>query len=178
MAALLGGLRVHEYRMVATVMSGAGLRVGEACVLEIGDIDAELGVIHVRCGKGEKPRDVARSPNLLRLLRDYWRTERPASPYLFTGHKTKKPLGRSVMLRALQAAKENAGIRRQVTSHMLRHSFATHLLEDGADLRVSQHLLGHSSPVTTAGYTQVTPALLGKTKLPLDTLVGRRKRSR
>lgn len=177
-AALLGALRVHKYRMVATVMYGAGLRSAEACALRVGDIDAELGVIHVRHGKGNKARDVALSPKLLGLLRDYWRIERPVAPYLFPGNKNAKPLGRAVVLRALQQARETAGIRRHVTSHMLRHSFATHLLEDGADLRVIQHLLGHSSPLTTAGYTQVSPALLGKLKLPLDTLFGRKKRVR
>jgi integrase/recombinase XerD len=169
-AALFAALRSPKYRAVAMVMYGAGLRIGEACALEVGDIDAARGVIHVRHGKGDKARDVLLSPKLLVVLRAYWRHERPPLPYLFVGQGTVQPLAHEAMRSALRRAWTDAGLKGDVTTHMLRHSFATHLLEAGTDIRVIQQLLGHSDLSTTAGYTKVAHALLARTTSPLERL--------
>ncbi len=103
-------------------------------------------------------------------LRAYWRLERPPLPYLFVGEGTGRPLGPEAVRRALEMARAEAGITRTVTAHMLRHSFATHLLEAGTDVRVIQQLLGHRDLSTTAGYTRVAHAMISKTASPLDRL--------
>ena len=168
--ALLTAFRSHKYRALAMVMYGAGLRIGEACVLEVSDIDAARGVIHVRHGKGDKPRETLLSHTLLLVLRAYWFCERPPRPYLFVGQGTGKPLAPETFRKALKKAREDAGLKGKVNAHMLRHSFATHLLEAGTDIRVIQQLLGHKDLSTTAGYTRVAHALLTKTQSPLDRL--------
>jgi len=170
--ALLEALREPRFRAVAMVMYGAGLRIAEACALETRDLDAARMVIHVRHGKGNKPRDVPLSPKLLVALRHYWRIERPAAPYLFVGKGTGLPMSHGSMSTALSRACAKAGIREHVTTHMLRHSFATHLLEAGTDIRVIQQLLGHRNLSTTAGYTKVAHATMAKTISPLDRLPG------
>jgi site-specific recombinase XerD len=175
-SALIAALRLPKYRAAAMVMYGAGLRIGEACSLEVTDIDAERGVIHVRHGKGDVPRDVPLSPKLLVVLRAYWREERPTRPFLFVGQGTGRPLSPDSLRAALQQACIDAGLNRSLTSHMLRHSFATHLLEAGTDIRVIQQLLGHKNMSTTAGYTRVAHALLAKTESPLDRLPKHRPR--
>lgn len=168
-AALFGSLRSPTCRAVGMVMYGAGLRIGEACALEVADIDATRGVIHVLRGKGAAPRDVPLSQKLLTALREYWRAERPPLPYLFVG-RTGQPLTPATVRKAFKRARAAAGLKAPVTSHMLRHSFATHLLEAGTDIRVIQQLLGHKDLSTTAGYTRVAHALLAKTRSPLDRL--------
>ncbi len=177
-AALFSALRSPKYRAIAMVMYGAGLRIAEACALEVSDIDAPRGVIHVRRGKGRKPREVMLSPKLLEILRAYWKAERPPLPFLFAGVGTGRAVSRTAMCRALKRARAVAGLKRVVTSHMLRHSFATHLLEAGTDIRVIQQLLGHNDLSTTAGYTRVAHALLRKTESPLDRLLQRESRPR
>lgn len=167
-AALFASLR-SPYRAVGMVMYGAGLRVSETCALEVTDIDATRGIIHVRRGKGAEPRDIPLSPKLLAALREYWRGERPPLPYLFVG-RTGRPLTPEAVRKAFKRGRADAGLRGPVTSHMLRHSFATHLLEAGTDIRVIQQLLGHRDLSTTAGYTRVAHALLAKTTSPLDRL--------
>ena len=176
--ALFAALRSPRFRAVAMVMYGAGLRIGEACALEVTDIDAARGVIHVRHGKGDAPRDGPLSPKLLSVLREYWRQERPPLPYLFVAHRTGRRLAPESVGKALKRARLDAGIKTKVTSHMLRHSFATHLLEGGTDIRVIQQLLGHKDLSTTAGYTRVAHALLAKTTSPLDRLPDRKRRVR
>lgn len=167
---LFAALRVLKIRAVAMVMYGAGLRVSEACALEVSDIDAPRMVIHVRHGKGDRPRDVPLSPRLLAALREYWRLERPPAPYLFIAQGSRRPLGQQSVSRAIAVARVDAGIKRHVTSHMLRHSFATHLLEAGTDVRVIQQVLGHADLGTTAGYLRVTQATMAKITSPLDRL--------
>jgi len=176
-SALLSALRSPKYRAIAMVMYGGGLRIGEACALEVNDIDAARSVIHVRHGKGDAPRDVLLSPTLLAALREYWRRERPPLPYLFVGKGTARPLAQGSVRKAMKLARAEAGISGEFTSHMLRHSFATHLLEAGTDIRVIQQLLGHKDLSTTAGYTRVAHAMLAKTTSPLDRLTIERKRS-
>jgi site-specific recombinase XerD len=168
-ASLFDALRAPKYRAVAMVMYGAGLRIAEACALEVTDIDAARRVIHVRHGKGNKPRDVVLSPRLLIALRLYWKLERPPLPFLFVGKGTRAMSPQS-MRDAIKRARADAGLRGVVTAHALRHSFATHLLEAGTDIRVIQQLLGHSRLGTTAGYTQVAHTLVAKTESPFDSL--------
>lgn len=167
--ALLAALRSLKFRTMAMVIYGAGLRIAEACSLEVGDIDAPRAVIRVRHGKGDKPREVPLSPTLYAALRAYWKQERPALPYLFVGRKG-RPLAPKSMRKALAAARQVAGIQRAVTPHMLRHSFATHILEAGTDVRLIQQLLGHRDLRTTAGYTRVAHAQLAKVPCVLKRL--------
>jgi len=168
--ALLGAMRLALYRTVALVMYGAGLRISEAIRLQVGDIDAARGVIRVRQGKGGKSREVMLSTKLLGALRTYWRAARPAQPYVFASPKTGRPVKAETVRTAMRRARQEAGLKKKVTPHMLRHSFATHLLEGGTDIRVIQHLLGHSDVDTTMRYTRVSTAMVTKTKSPLDKL--------
>lgn len=167
---LLAALETAKYRVFFTTIYAAGLRISEGCALETRDIDAARSVIVVRHGKGDKERLVMLSPRLLTILRAYWRQERPPAPYLFTG-RTGRPLNPAVARTALRLAAASAGLdRRKVTPHVLRHSFATHLLEGGTDLRVIQALLGHSRIDTTMRYVRVSTALVSRTPSPLEGL--------
>jgi site-specific recombinase XerD len=167
---------VHNARCQAVVMVlyGAGLRISEALALEVSDIDAARGVIHVRHGKGDKAREAKLSPSLYQWLRQYWARERPPAPYLFGSRKTgKAPRGETIRAALTHAAKE-AWIKKRVTPHVLRHSFATHLLEQGTDVRVVGALLGHASLQSTARYAKVTEKLVRQTPSPLDLLPQKR----
>lgn len=169
-SAILQAFEHPKHRALATVMYSTGLRVREACSLQIGDINAARMVVHVRHGKGDRPRDVPLSLALLTELRTYWKQQRPPRPYLFTAKARPAPLCSKSFTLALHKACERAGITQHVTSHMLRHSHATHLLEAGTDIRVIQRLLGHRSVSTTMGYTRVSHALMSKTISLLDRL--------
>jgi len=167
---LLTALETPKYRVFFTTLYAAGLRISEGCALETGDIDAARAVIHIRHGKGNKERLVMLSPQLLAILRAYWRQERPPAPYLFTG-QLGRPLNPAVARTALRLAAASAGLdRRKVTPHVLRHSFATHLLEAGTELRVIQVLLGHARIETTTRYVRVSTALISQTPSPLAGL--------
>jgi len=169
-ASLLAALQSPKYRVFFTTLYATGLRLKEACHLKTTDIDAARGVIHVRLAKGGKERLVMLSPKLLAILRAYWKQERPAAPYLFPT-KTKRPLDPDMARRVLHHAATAAGLNsKQVTPHVLRHSFATELLESGTDLRVIQVLLGHDNIQTTTRYARVSAALVSKAKSPLDRL--------
>lgn len=167
--ALLQNLTHPKYRVLFTTIYATGLRISEACQLQTGDIDAQRGVIHVRHGKGGSERTVMLSPRLLAILRAYWKQVRPTKPFLFTNDNG-GPLDYQTALKALKAATLAAGIAKHVTPHVLRHSFATHLLEHGTDLRTIQVLLGHNSIRTTTVYTRVSTGLIGRTQSPLDHL--------
>ena len=168
-SALLGALESTKYRVFFTTVYATGLRLNEACHLKPADIDSARGVIRV-CGKGRKERLVMLSPTLLAILRAYWRQERPQGPFLFPT-KTKRALDPDVARRVSHKAAEAAGLNsKQVTPHVLRHSFATHLLENGTELRVIQVLLGHDNIHTTTRYAQVSTVLVSKAKSPLDNL--------
>lgn len=158
-----------KQRMILMAAYAAGLRISEVVHLEVTDIDSSRMVIRVRQGKRKKDRYTILSPVLLQMLRHYWVAARPAR-YLFPGRALDRPMSVSVVQRACKDAQVKAGIDKTVTPHTLRHSFATHLLEAGTDLRVIQELLGHSSPRTTALYTHVSTKLIGQTKSPLDGL--------
>lgn len=161
-----------KYRAVVMTTYAAGLRITEACLLEPRDIDSRRGVIHVRHGKGGDNRFVMLSPRLLEVLRAYWRAQRPAGPYLFPGRRAGLPLSPDSVRHVIKAAVRRTNIAKRVTPHVLRHSFATHLLEAGADIRTIQVLLGHRTIRTTQLYTQVSTALVARTKSPLDLLPG------
>jgi site-specific recombinase XerD len=166
---LLDSFDTFKYRTLFRTIYATGLRISEACQLTTGDIDASRGVIRVRDGKGGKERLVTLSDELLRTLRAYWRVARPPAPYLFAT-ASGRPLGAKTARAALRRAAESAGISKRVTPHTLRHSFATHLLERGTDLRVIQVLLGHSSLRTTTRYTRVSAKLIAQAPSPLDLL--------
>ncbi len=175
--ALLGALVCPLYRIVALVLYGAGLRISEAVGMQVGDVDAARGVLRVR-GKGGKMREVMLSPKLLAALRTYWRAARPPQPYLFVSPKTGKPVRPATVRTAMHRARDAAGLKKRVTPHMLRHSFATHLLEDGTDVRVIQHLLGHASVATTVRYTRVNSAMVAAAESPLERLPLAKKKAR
>jgi site-specific recombinase XerD len=173
---LLGAVDGIKHRAIITTAYGAGLRITEACSLKVGDIDSERGVIHIRNGKLGRDRYVMLADSLLQGLRGYWKLVRPAGPYLFPGHG-REFISPDAVRDALNQAVTAANIKKRVTPHTLRHSFATHLLEAGESIRVIQALLGHSSIRTTARYTQVSVAEITRTKSPLDRLPTRRGRT-
>lgn len=172
--ALIRAIRKPRYQAIAMVLYGAGLRLNEAIQLEVGDIDGARGVIRVRHGKGNKEREAKLSETLYFWLRRYWDRERPPQPYLFANHQGKLPTDMTVREAVARAAKD-AKISKRVTPHILRHSFATHLLEQGTDLRVVGVLLGHASITSTARYAHVTEKLVRQTPSPLDLLPQRRR---
>jgi site-specific recombinase XerD len=147
----------------------SGLRLSEVVHLQVEDIDSGRMVIRVRRGKGAKPREVMLSARLLKVLRAYWLLERPR-PWLFPGGKPGRPLHPRSVQRVFTKARERAGLKKNVTPHVLRHAFATHLLESGTSLQAVKLLLGHRSIKTTLGYLHVTDTHLHHTKSPLDQL--------
>ena len=153
-ARLLSAVEPPKARMLLTTMYGCGLRVSEALRLEIGDIDSQRMVIHIRQSKGRKDRYVPLGSSLLSQLRDYWRAERPSS-YLFPGSQADKPWGVSLVRQSLREAKRVAAIDKPCTTHTLRHSYATHCLQAGMEVSTIQQILGHASLETTATYTHV-----------------------
>lgn len=166
---LLGALERPKYRVFFTLVYATGLRVREACRLETRDIDAARGVIHVREAKRKKERFVMLSPRLLTILRKYWALERPPSPWLFASSGG-GALNADTARKALKLAAQKAGVEKKVTPHVLRHSFATHLLEGGTELRIIQVLLGHTTIKTTTRYARVSTGLIARTPSPLDRL--------
>jgi site-specific recombinase XerD len=171
--AFLDALRLPLYRAIAMVLYGTGLRIEEALALEVTDIDGARGVLRVRHGKGNVAREVKLSPTLYQWLRGYWAKERPRLPYLFTSLRTGRPPTQQAVCSAFAAAAEQARITKPVRPHVLRHSYATHLLDAGTDVRVIQVLLGHKSLQTTMRYTRVSTAIMQKAPSPLDLLPSR-----
>jgi integrase/recombinase XerD len=158
-----------KYRAALSVAYGAGLRANEVVSLKIGDIDSTRMVIRVEQGKGRKDRYVMLSAHLLALLRAWWKVARPPG-WLFPGQNPVNPLTTRQLNRACHAAAQAAGIDKRVCLHTLRHSFATHLLEQKVDIRVIQVLLGHKKLDTTALYTRVAIKALGEVTSPLEHL--------
>jgi site-specific recombinase XerD len=149
---------------------GAGLRVSEICRLRIDDIDAKRMVLRIRNAKRGRERYVMLSARLLRELRAYWKAVRPAGPFLFPGCAGRQRLTRAAVQKAFAGAARRAGLRKGVSPHTLRHSFATHLLEAGTDLRSLQVLLGHASIDSSTIYLHVSTARLQSIASPLDVL--------
>ncbi|MBV9509880.1 MAG: site-specific integrase [Caulobacteraceae bacterium] len=156
-------------RVALTTAYAAGLRSLEATRLKVADIDSGRMVIRVEQGKGAKDRYVMLSPQLLEILRGYWRLTRPKR-WLFPRRDGAGPMDSQTLTVACRVACEQLGLEKRVTVHTLRHSFATHLLEAGTDIRIIQALLGHRSLATTSLYAQVSTAVIGRTVSPFDQL--------
>src|SRR3974390_1438406 len=168
-ARLLEAAPSLKYKAALSVAYGAGLRVSEVANLKVSDIDRERMTLRVEQGKGQRDRTVMLSPRLLQLLREWWKAARP-QVWLFPGQNPINPVTPRQLNRAVTAAKDLAGISKRVSPHTLRHSFATHLLEQGADIRVIQVLLGHAKLDTTAIYTPVAVSTIREAVSPLERL--------
>jgi integrase/recombinase XerD len=171
-ARLLDAAPGLKYKAALSVAYGAGLRASEVTSLKVSDIDSARMVIRVEQGKGRKDRYIMLSEHLLQLLRAYWKAARPQG-WLFPGRDPVQPLTTRQLNRACHAAAQMAEIDKRVSLHTLRHSFATHLLEQKTDVRVIQVLLGHKRLDTTALYTRVALKALGDVTSPLEHLVAR-----
>jgi integrase/recombinase XerD len=174
MAKLIDSAPTLFYRVILMTLYATGLRRAELARLKVSDIDSERMVIHVRGGKGRKDRDVMLSPKLLEELRLYWRTlRRKPKTWLFPGnrwHTAERPIDTKVVWHACREAAQRAGLGTDIHPHTLRHCFATHLLEAGADLRTIQILLGHRDLEETTIYLHLSNLRLSKTASPLDGL--------
>ena len=167
-----------RYRAALMIAYGAGLRVSEVVALRVGDIDAERMLLRVRQGKGKKDRYAMLSPRLLVMLRCWWRSQHPAgrkhhaSPedWLFPGFRRGLHMNAASLQNACREAARAAGLSKRVHVHTLRHSFATHMLENGTDIRFIQALLGHTRIDTTARYAAVSPNAIAAVRSPLDRL--------
>jgi len=159
-----------KYRAALMTCYGAGLRVSEAVSLKMADIDSHRMLLRIVQGKGQKDRYAMLSPRLLHVLRRYYRMVRPQGDYLFPSWRKDRHLCPGSLQLACREAALRAGIHKRITVHTLRHSFATHLLENGADIRVIQVLLGHSRIDTTARYAAVSRQVVAATVSPLDRL--------
>jgi len=169
-SAMLAAVRNLKHKSILTTIYSAGLRVGEAVELKPDDIDSKRMLIRVRQGKGRKDRYTLLAESTLDLLRTYWSVYHPEH-WLFPGQKENKPIDRSTVRRVFKTACAKAGIRKQASVHTLRHSFATHLLEDGVDLFHIQRLLGHSTAQTTGVYLHVThQSVARQIKSPIERL--------
>jgi integrase/recombinase XerD len=158
-----------KYKAALSVAYGAGLRVSEVVSLKISDVDSKRMMLRVEQGKGRKDRHAMLSPVLLELLRDWYRIARPQG-WLFPGQNPANPMTTRQLTRACHAAAHMAEITKRLTPHTLRHSFATHLLEQNIDIRVIQVLLGHAKLETTALYTRVATNTIREVMSPLDRL--------
>lgn len=161
------------HRTILMTLYSTGLRRAELCALKVADIDSERMVIHVRQGKGGRDRDVLLSPKLLETLREYWRWIKPRT-YLFPGMvnnwRADVPINHKVVWVAVKEAAQRAGITKRVSPHTLRHSFATHMLEAGADLRTIQVLLGHAKLADTTVYLHLSRRHLQAVSSPLESV--------
>ena len=174
-ARLLAATTCLKHRAALSVAYGAGLRVAEVASLKVGDIDSKRMLIVVERGKGGRGRHALLSADLLRLLRAWWQEGRQQGimrpgGWLFPGQDPARPITTRQLSRVVDAAAEAAGLTKNVSPHTLRHSFATHLLEDGTDIRVIQVLLGHAKLDNTALYTRVATKMVRTVTSPLDKI--------
>ena len=175
-----------QVRVLLSIGYGAGLRVSEVVKLKVKHIDSALGIIRVEQAKGKKDRQVMLSPETLDLLREWWKVRTakydagvPAGErWLFPGRREGRPLTPRQVTRLFHETVEAAGIKKKVTLHTLRHSFATHLFDRGVDIRTIQALLGHEKLETTARYTRVATGLITAVESPLDRLSAPEKAKR
>lgn len=159
-----------KHRVILMAAYAGGLRLGELIHLKVTDIDSQRMMIRVEQAKGNKDRYTLLSQRLLNELRAYWKVYRPKT-WLFQGKTPDSPMNESGIQKTMILAKIKAGIRKRGGIHVLRHCFATHLLEAGTDLRTIQTLMGHRSVETTARYTRITANRIRHTPSPLDLLV-------
>jgi site-specific recombinase XerD len=172
---LLNATICLKHQAALSVAYGAGLRVAEVAALKVSDIDSERMLLRVERGKGGRYRNAILPADLLTLLREWWKAGRQqgvmhAQGWLFPGQQATKPISTRHLHRIVVEAAQTAEITKRVGPHTLRHSFATHLLEDGVDIRVIQALLGHSKLDTTALYTKVATRTVRAVISPLDKL--------
>jgi len=165
----LNAITNHKHRAILMTAYAAGLRVSEATHLKVTDIDSQRMMLRVEQGKGMKDRYVMLSPRLLDVLRTYWKSARPTR-WMFPGEVPGQPITREAVGLACQKARRDSGITKPITPHSLRHAFASHLLESGANLRTIQLLLGHRSLATTARYLKVATSTVCATASPFDLL--------
>lgn len=172
---LLAHIQKPRYAVLYYVMYTLGLRIGEALKLEVGDIDGVRQQVHIRQGKGNKDR-LAKLPMITyQLLREFWATHRHPT-FIFPStqkHKQNVPMDRGAAQVAIRKACESAGIKKHITAHSLRHCYATHLIEQGLNLRAVQDLLGHEDPRTTAIYTQLTDLVQQDALASVNTLANK-----
>ena len=168
-ARLLDAAPGLKYKAALSVAYGAGLRANEVVSLKVSDIDSKRMIIRVEQGKGRKDRYVMLSPQLLDLLRTWWKAARPQG-WLFPGRDPAQPLTTRQLNRVCHAAAQMAEVNKRVSLHTLRHSFATHLLEQRVDVRVIQVLLGHAKLETTTLYTHVATKTISEVLSPLEHL--------
>ena len=159
-----------KHWMIIATFYATGLRCNELRLLKSGDIDSRRMVIHVRQGKGGIPRDIGLSPLLLERLRIYWRWRKPKDWLFPSQMRPQQPMERKTIRLACTNARRRAGIDKPVTPHVFRHSFATHMLEAGADLRTIQVLLGHADIQTTSRYLRVSTTRMQAAPSPFDAL--------
>lgn len=169
LAILFQTIRSPKYRALFMTCYAAGLRINEACHLRVEDIDSKQMLVHVRHAKGGKERITLLSAKLLEVLRSYWMEQKPRH-WLFPGKTPDRPLSSDTARQALEQICLDAGLTKKCTPHTFRHSFATHLLDAGADLVVLQALLGHHSIRTTSRYTHISVQRIQKVISPLDLL--------
>lgn len=162
-------IRSPKYLAMLMTAYAGGLRLSEVTQLRVADIDSSRMVIRVRQGKGQRDRYVMLAPTLLAVLRRYWQRERPTS-WLFPGQQGNQPISNHALQEACRKAGIAAGLKKPVTMRTLRHSFATHLLESGKDIRIIQTLLGHRNVRTTQVYTYVSTETVRAAQSPLETL--------
>jgi site-specific recombinase XerD len=172
-------------RVLLSLSYGCGLRAGEVVRLKVKHIDSAQRIIRIEQSKGRKDRHVMLSPETVDLLRQWWKVRRgfdDTTPlqerWLFPGRRLGKPMTTRQLSRLFHEAADEAGIKKSVTLHALRHSFATHLLERGTDIRIIQALLGHDKLDTTARYTRVATGMIANVESPLDLLSQPRKRKK
>jgi len=175
-ARLIAATTCLKHRAALSVAYGAGLRVAEVAALKVGDIDSERMTIRIERGKGGRHRHALLSPNLLGMLRAWWQEGRQQGVmrpggWLFPGQDPASSISTRQLSRVVEAAAEAAGLTKNVSPHVLRHSFATHLLEDGVDIRVIQVLLGHAKLDNTALYTRVAIKVVRTVTSPLDKIM-------
>ena len=183
---LLAVARTLKVRVVLALGYGCGLRASEVVRLRVGDIDSAQAIIRIVQGKGRKDRNVMLSPEVLALLRQWWKVRPtrydagvpPEQRWLFPGRNLGRPLTTRQLNRLFHQTADAAGIRKPVTLHSLRHSFATHLLERGTDIRIIQALLGHAKLDATARYTRVATGMISAVESPLDLLSGKTAKRR
>jgi site-specific recombinase XerD len=168
---LLGHIRRPDIRMCATLMYACGLRMSEAARLQVDDVDGQRKVVWVRRGKGDKDRQVPLPRRTLPSLREYWQNHGRPQVWLFPDATGTKHFGRSALDRAVRVARQESGIRKRASCHTLRHSYATHLLEQGVDLRSIQGLLGHANIKSTIIYLHLTQGVMDNLRQVIDELI-------
>jgi len=177
--ALLARVTARDHRVGLSTLYSCGLRLGEGLRLAVGDIDSQRMLLHLRAGKGNRDRYVPLPQRTLELLREQWKTHRhPAWLFPAKGHSGQgaatatQPMSRTTLQRAFRLALRASGVKKAAHLHTLRHSYATHLLEQGENLRQLQVNLGHKSPVVTALYAQLTSLCQTQHQKRLDQLMG------